>query len=175
MGDSSQKHEDHPAYTACLSASILALQCKPCATAEERRRRGARPTVSPEHAKQVKRCTRCNLDKSVEQFCQNSRSFDGRYSQCRTCVADKVCYLAHLVARNGRGSYSAARCDSCTAIHIFQVPHPALHELHQFGSSDAMSFRWLSLPHLVLDGAVWLHRTRTGGRCWLTGGTPQWR
>ena len=54
--------------------------------------------MSPEHAKQVKRCTRCNLDKSVEQFCQNSRSFDGRYSQCRTCVADKVCHVAHLAA-----------------------------------------------------------------------------
>lgn len=43
-----------------------------------------------EHVKQVKKCTRCNEEKPVDQFCKNSRSFDGRYSQCRTCVADKV-------------------------------------------------------------------------------------
>ena len=30
------------------------------------------------------------MQKDVEQFCRNSRSFDGRYSQCRTCVANKV-------------------------------------------------------------------------------------
>ena len=66
------------------------MQCKPCATAEERRRREQRGAQHAQHAKLAKKCTRCNEEKSVDQFCRNSRSFDGRYSQCRTCVADKV-------------------------------------------------------------------------------------
>ena len=66
------------------------MQCKPCATAEERRRREQRGVVHAQHAKLAKKCTRCNEEKSVDHFCRNSRSFDGRYSQCRTCVADKV-------------------------------------------------------------------------------------
>ena len=76
-----------------LSTGGRHVQCKPCATAEERRRREQRSAQHAQHAKLAKKCTRCNEEKSVHQFCRNSRSFDGRYSQCRTCVADKVSSL----------------------------------------------------------------------------------
>ena len=65
-------------------------QCKACATSEEKRRREERAPLAPQHSKQAKACTRCREEKDIEQFCRNSRSFDGRYSQCRTCVANKV-------------------------------------------------------------------------------------
>jgi hypothetical protein len=38
----------------------------------------------------MKKCTRCGVDKDIKEFCQNKRSGDGLYSQCRKCVADKV-------------------------------------------------------------------------------------
>ncbi|KAK9915493.1 hypothetical protein WJX75_009972 [Coccomyxa subellipsoidea] len=64
-------------------------QCKACATAEERRRRESRPQVGPDMMKSTKKCTRCGIDKPASSFCRNKRSFDGLYSQCRTCVSDK--------------------------------------------------------------------------------------
>lgn len=76
--------------TVAAKLAVPLLQCKECATSEERRRREERAPLAAEHAKQAKRCTRCRMQKDVEQFCRNSRSFDGRYSQCRTCVANKV-------------------------------------------------------------------------------------
>ncbi|CAL8468903.1 g8444 [Coccomyxa elongata] len=64
-------------------------QCKTCATIEERRRRESRPQPGPEMQKTSKKCTRCGLEKPANAFCRNKRSFDGLYSQCRTCVSDK--------------------------------------------------------------------------------------
>lgn len=39
---------------------------------------------------QTKRCTNCLADKSIDDFCKDSRAKAGRKSQCRVCLAEKA-------------------------------------------------------------------------------------
>eukprot|EP00884_Botryococcus_braunii_P016969 jgi/Botrbrau1/3956/Bobra.0365s0030.2 len=66
----------------------LYSQCKVCSATEERRRQEMRVFKKP-LAGTTKTCKRCLEEKEIEAFCQNKRSSDGHYSQCRTCVSNK--------------------------------------------------------------------------------------
>ena len=112
-----------------LSTGGRHVQCKPCATAEERRRREQRGAQHAQHAKLAKKCTRCNEEKSVDQFCRNSRSFDGRYSQCRTCVADKV---SSWPTKPDSLFWESLSADSCVAVNA-----SGAHDNHHSGLDAA--------------------------------------
>lgn len=76
-----------------LMGIVLYFQCKVCSASEEKRRREAK-NPPPRPTGVTKTCTRCKLVKAMGDFCQNKRSSDGLYSQCRSCVADKVGLLS---------------------------------------------------------------------------------
>jgi hypothetical protein len=90
-------------------------QCKACATAEEKRRRESRAPPNNDPAHVQKKCTRCGIEKPANAFCRNKRSYDGLYSQCRTCVSMKVC-----AGWNGHAGRALSRllmaCTSCRHI-----------------------------------------------------------
>ena len=96
-----------------MDVEFPGVQCKHCATAEEKRRREARqpPVTDPSHIH--KRCTRCGIEKPANAFCRNKRSFDGLYSQCRACVSSKV-----LQASNHLSSMLFCQAGTCSATLI---------------------------------------------------------
>ena len=134
-----REHKDSELWTAVMLSlcCFSCAQCKTCATAEERRRREEREQqrlqeAAPAKAK-VKKCSRCGADKPASDYCRNKRSFDGLYSQCRTCVSEKVPHMVPCTSsalKRAALNPLLALC-SWLLVKLFACTAAAV-EMHQF-------------------------------------------
>ena len=91
-----KKKLTHNADMGANSAKVARLQRRKKRLAK----RGA-PALPRPPDSYMKKCCRCKIDKSALFFCQNKRSADGLYSQCRDCVAEKAKYFLTRVLKEG--------------------------------------------------------------------------
>jgi hypothetical protein len=61
-----------------------------------------------------KQCTRCLAHLPLKEFCVNKRSPDGRFTQCRACVAEKDRQRYRKRQKRGHGPQVSSKvCSSC--------------------------------------------------------------
>jgi len=72
--------------------------CKPCATADQERRRRAKGIKPKVDTSDTKRCPRCGETKPLDQFSRDPRRPRGINSYCRPCYRE---YARELAKKNG--------------------------------------------------------------------------